>query len=186
VYPAIGDVAINRIDNAMVQGVLAAIWKTKTVTSTRVRGRIEAILDSAKVAGLRSGENPARWSGYLKHYFPAPKKRKDVDHFAAIPYQALPAFMAELRKQEGIAARALEFAILTAARSGWRASVRRPSAWPRGWEIGGVVVWPPAAARPTPSHHTRPERRSVVGPRVSCFQVTNSSIGRSRGILQRM
>jgi integrase len=88
---------------------------------SRVRGRIESILDWAKVRGYREGENPARWRGHLDKLLPKPsavKKLKGIRHHPALPYAETPAFVAELRKREGVAARALEFAILTAARSG--------------------------------------------------------------------
>ena len=84
----------------------------------RLRGRIESVLDFAKVRGYRDGENPARWRGHLAKLLPARSKVRDVKHHAALPYAELPAFLVALRAQEGIAARALEFTILTAARTG--------------------------------------------------------------------
>src|SRR5262249_8355045 len=106
------------IDTTLVLKVLEPIWKTKPETANRVRGRIEAILDWAKVRGFRQGENPARWRGHLDHLLPARSKVSRVKHHAALPYAELPNFIAELREQEGVAARALEFTILTAARTG--------------------------------------------------------------------
>jgi integrase len=90
----------------------------KTEIANRVRGRIENILDWAKVRGYREGENPARWRGHLDQVLPARGKVAPVEHHAALPYIELPAFMRDLRAGEGVAVRALEFAILTAARSG--------------------------------------------------------------------
>src|SRR5262249_9774108 len=84
----------------------------------RVRGRIEAVLDWAAARGHRRGENPARWRGHLDKLLPPPSKRRRVRHHPALPYVELPAFMEILRSQQGVAARALEFTILTAARSG--------------------------------------------------------------------
>jgi integrase len=116
--PVIGALSIQAIDTALVQKVLDPIWKTKPETASRVRGRIEAILDWAKVRGLRQGENPARWRGHFDHLLPAKTKVRRVKHHAALPYAELPDFIAKLRAQEGVAAQALEFTILTAARTG--------------------------------------------------------------------
>jgi integrase len=116
--PVIGRLSILAIDTGLVLKVLEPIWKTKPETASRVRGRIEAILDWAKVRGLRQGENPARWRGHLDHLLPAKAKVRRVKHHAALPYAELPDFIAKLRDQEGVAARALEFTILTAARTG--------------------------------------------------------------------
>ena len=91
--------------------------KEKTETASRVRGRIEKVLDWATARGYRQGENPARWRGHLENLLPARGKVRSTAHHAALPYIDLPAFMVELRKQPGIAARALEFLILTATRS---------------------------------------------------------------------
>jgi integrase len=116
--PVFGDLDVNRVDTALLMKALDAIWKDKTETASRVRGRIEAVLDWATVRGLRSGENPARWKGHLDKLLPARNRIAKVEHHAALPYRDAGAFMAELRKQQGIGARALEFAVLTAARSG--------------------------------------------------------------------
>jgi integrase len=116
--PFVGALSIQAIDTALVLKVLEPIWKTKPETASRVRGRIEAILDWAKVRGLRQGENPARWRGHLNHLLPATSKVRRVTHHAALPYAELPDFISQLRAQDGVAARALEFTILTAARTG--------------------------------------------------------------------
>src|SRR5262245_14761333 len=116
--PVLGRLSIQAIDTGLVLRVLETIWKNRSETANRVRGRIEAILDWAKVRGLRQGENPARWRGHLDHLLPAPAKVRRVKHHAALPYGELPDFLASLREQEGMAARALEFTILTAARTG--------------------------------------------------------------------
>jgi len=100
-----------------VLGVLAPIWQTKQETASRVRGRIERVLDAAKAKGLRSGENPARWRGHLDHLLS--KRRKLArGHHPAMPYPDVPAFMAALGERDAVAALALRFTILTAARSG--------------------------------------------------------------------
>jgi integrase len=116
--PIIGSLSVQTIDTTLVLKVLEPIWTEKPETAGRVRGRIEVILDWAKVRGYRSGENPARWRGHLDKLLPARGKVRRVEHHAALPYAEVPAFLLELREQEGIAARALEFTILTAARTG--------------------------------------------------------------------
>ena len=98
--------------------VLEPIWTTKTETAARLRQRIESVLDYAKANGSRTGDNPARWKGHLDKLLPEPKKVKKVEHLAAVPWREMPAFMPRLRAAEGMGARALEFATLTAARSG--------------------------------------------------------------------
>jgi integrase len=117
-YLAIGDLPTDAIDLGLVLKVLEPIWSTKPETASRVRGRIESVLDWATVRGYRTGENPARWRGHLENLLPKKTKVRAVDHHAALPYSEIAAFMVELRQREGIAARALEFAILTAARAG--------------------------------------------------------------------
>jgi integrase len=116
--PVIGGLSVQAIDTALVLKVLEPIWTTKPETAGRVRGRIESILDWAKARGYRAGENPARWRGHLDKLLPGRSKVRRVEHHAALPYAELPGFLVSLREQEGIAARALEFAILTAARTG--------------------------------------------------------------------
>ena len=93
-------------------------WTAKPETAGRVRGRIESVLDWATARGYRQGENPARWRGHLENLLPKKSKVRRVEHHAALPYPEIAAFIAELHEQEGLAARALEFAILTAARTG--------------------------------------------------------------------
>ena len=94
------------------------IWTSKTETASRVRGRIESVLDWCTVRGYRTGDNPARWKGHLSEVLPARGQIKKTNHHPALPYRDIPAFMADLRKREGVAVRALEFAILTVARTG--------------------------------------------------------------------
>jgi len=118
VYPVIGNLPVQAVNIGLVLKVLEAIWTTKPETASRVRQRIENILDSAKARGYRDGENPARWRGYLDKLLPPPSKVREVEHLAALPYAELPAFLMMLRAREAIAARALEFLILTAARTG--------------------------------------------------------------------
>ncbi len=114
--PIFGNLPVNAIDTTLVMKCLEPIWQTKQETASRLRGRIEAVLDWSTVRGFREGDNPARWRGHLDKLL-APRK-KGQKHHAALNFKQLPAFMTDLRKRDGFAARALEFAILTAARSG--------------------------------------------------------------------
>jgi integrase len=116
--PIIGLLSVQSVDTAVVVRVLEPIWAEKPETASRLRQRIEKILDYAKVRGYRDGDNPARWRGHLDKILPPISKVRTVQHHAALPYGALPAFLMRLREQEGTAAGALEFAILTAARTG--------------------------------------------------------------------
>ncbi len=116
--PVIGRILVRDVNQAHVLRVLEPIWLTKTETAKRVQGRIENILDWATVSKFRHGDNPARWRGHLDKLLAKPGKVQTIEHHPALPMDDLGAFMVELRKQEGMGARALEFAILTAARSG--------------------------------------------------------------------
>jgi integrase len=116
--PKIGALNVADIELAHVLQVLEPIWQTKTETASRLRGRMEKVLAWATVNKFRQGENPARWSGNLDQALPKPSKIRTVVHHRALPWQDAGAFMADLRKRDGISARALEFLILTAARSG--------------------------------------------------------------------
>jgi integrase len=124
-YPVFGALPVPQVDVALVMKVLEPVWTTKTATASRLRGRIEAILDWAATRGHRQGENPARWKGHLENLLPKSSKVHKVRHHPALPYQEMGAFMAALRAQEGIAARALEFTILTAARTSEVTGARR-------------------------------------------------------------
>jgi integrase len=117
VYPKIGQVAVAEVSTAHVTSIIKPIWNDKPETASRVRGRIETILDYAKVNGFRTGENPARWRGHLDHILPARSKVRRVEHHAALAWKNIGAFVAKLRTQNGRSALAVEFAILTAARS---------------------------------------------------------------------
>ncbi|MEA3533219.1 tyrosine-type recombinase/integrase [Rhizobium sp. CC-YZS058] len=108
---------VSTITTTDVLGVLQPIWTTKNETASRVRGRIERVLDFAKAKGWREGENPAVWRGHLKNVLPA-RQKLSRGHHAAMPFDAVPAFMAQLKESDAMAARCLEFVILTAARSG--------------------------------------------------------------------
>jgi len=117
-FPIIGDKAIDEIDTEDILKILTPIWKSKTETASRLRGRLEWILASASTRKLRNGINPALWRGHLQTILPAPKKMVEVKHHLALPYRAIPEFLASLRNIDGVAALALEFAILNASRTG--------------------------------------------------------------------
>ena len=117
VSPVFGSSPVQNVDIDLVMKVIEPLWSTKTETARRVRGRIEVILDWARVRGYRAGENPARWRGNLDHLLPARSKVRAVTHHAALPYSEIGAFMRDLRKMEGASAAALEFLVLTVART---------------------------------------------------------------------
>ena len=116
--PNLGDLPISTLETPHVVRVLEPIWLTKTDTARRVRQRLETVFSWAKVAGFYDEENPARWKGHLDQLLPNPSKVVKVEHHAALPWQDVPKFMQAVRAREGIGARALEYVILTAARSG--------------------------------------------------------------------
>lgn len=116
--PELGNLFVRDIELAHILNVLRPIWQEKTETASRLRGRIESVLDWARVHGYRQGDNPARWKGNLDAILPAPSKIKNVKNHAALPYEKIGDFMGKLRARDGTAAKALEFCILTAARSG--------------------------------------------------------------------
>jgi integrase len=117
VYPLLGELPVHEINTDRVMQTLLPIWTTKSETASRVRGRIETVLDWATVRELRQGDNPARWRGHLEHLLPAPYKVREPQHLAAMPYAEVPTFLADLRRRPGISARCLEFTVLTAART---------------------------------------------------------------------
>ena len=149
--PAFGKLPVAAINTALVLKALDPIWRTKTVTAGRVRGRIESVLDFAKTRGYRTGENPAAWQGNLVHALPAPGLIAKVAHHAALPYAEVPPFLGQLRGRQGIAARALEYTILTAARTG---EVIRAQ-WSE-FDLGGKVWTIPAQRMKMKKEHRVP------------------------------
>ena len=118
VYPVFGSLPVQAIDVGLVLKALEPIWTAKPETAGRVRGRIESVLDWATSRGYRQGDNPARWRGHLENLLPTKSKVRRVKHHAALPYAEIGEFIAQLKQQEGVAAQALEFTILTAGRTG--------------------------------------------------------------------
>lgn len=117
-YPTIGTTTVDQIDTTHILSILKPIWVEKTETAMRVRQRVEAILDFSTAHGDRQGDNPARWKGHLDHLLPAPNRVQVKSHFASLPWAEMGSFMKSLQEMEGVSARALEFVILTVARSG--------------------------------------------------------------------
>jgi integrase len=116
--PVLGEMPVADVTTGEVMRILEPLWLEKTETASRVRGRIEAVLDYAKARRWREGENPARWRGHLDDLFPQRRRVRRVKHHAALPWRESGAFMQRLRQNSGISARCLEFLILTACRSG--------------------------------------------------------------------
>lgn len=157
--PIIGKLPVAAIDRELVLRVIEPLWSTKTETANRVRGRIEAVLDWAKVRGYRDGDNPAQWRGNLAHALPAKSKVRRVQHHPALPYSDLPKFMRALRVREGIAARALEFTILTSARTEEVLRTR--------WDELDEAVWTIPASRMKAS---KPHRVPLSGAALAVLQ----------------
>jgi integrase len=151
-YPTIGSMAVDTIRTADVKAVLDPIWTTRTETATRIRQRIEAILDSAKAQGLRSGDNAAAWSGNLESMLPKPSKVATVTSHAAMPYAEVPALMVRLRDAEGTASRMLELAILCASRS----NEVRGAVWSEIDLDAGLWVIPAGRMKASPNGHRVP------------------------------
>jgi integrase len=124
VSPVFGSAPVGSVDVGLVMNVLEPLWAKAPETASRIRGRIESILDWAKARGFRNGENPARWRGHLDHLLPARSKVRARKHYAALPYTNIAVFMADLRSRGGVGASALEFLILCAARSSEIAGAR--------------------------------------------------------------
>jgi integrase len=117
VYPTLGDRAVNEIDQDLVINVIEPMWTVKPRMANRIRGLIGSVLDFATAIGYREGDNPARWRGHLEYRLPSPLKLRPIKRCQGMHYREIAPFVAELRQQDSVAARALEFAILTAARA---------------------------------------------------------------------
>jgi integrase len=154
-YPKIGNLSVADIDLACVLSVLEPIWTVVPETARRVRNRIELVLDWASARRLRRGDNPARWKGLLESLLPEQRKANSVQHLAAMKYTEVGAFMRDLRAQDGLGARALEFTILCAARPGEAIGAR----WS---EIDGEV-WtiPPERMKSHREHRVPLSRRAI-------------------------
>jgi integrase len=157
VTPVLGPLLIQSVDVGLVMKALEPIWSTKPETAARVRGRIERVLDWAKVRGFRQGENPARWRGHLDALLPAHRSVRKVKHHAALPYSEIGTFMAALKTRAAVAARALEFTILTAARTGEVLGAR----WEEIDFQGKMWVVPPSRMKSGREHRVPLSRAAV-------------------------
>jgi integrase len=151
VLPTLGPLPIAEIDTAAVMKVLEPLWHVKPETASRVRGRIETVLDYAKARGWREGENPARWRGHIGNLLPAKRKLRRREHYAAMSWSDLPGFMTEVAQQDSIAARALKFLVLTVGRS----SEVRLARW-REIDLGQAVWTIPASRMKAEREHRVP------------------------------
>jgi integrase len=149
--PVIGALPVQAVDTGLVLKVLEPIWSKKPETATRLRGRIERVLDWARVRGYRAGENPARWRGHLDHLLPALAKKSRVVHHQAMPFAEVPGLVGKLREATGTAARCLEFVILTAARTG-EAIYAKPSEF----DLGNAIWTVPASRMKAKREHRVP------------------------------
>lgn len=156
-FPKFGSKPVSEVTTEDVLGVLSPIWSDKHETATRVRQRIEAVLSAAKARGLRSGENPAGWRGHLDALLPTISKRRRVEHHAAMPWQDVPAFMAELRTRSSMSAWALQFTILTACRTGEVIGAR----WPE-FDLAAALWTIPAARMKAHREHRVPLSEAAV------------------------
>jgi integrase len=147
-FPVIGKLPVAAIDTGLVLKTLEPIWRTIPETASRVRQRIEAVLDNASVRNLRVGDNPARWSGHLEHILPALRAAVAIEHHPALAYAELPGFMAALRARKSVPDRALEFLILTASRTG----EVRGAVWDEIDLAGGVWTIPGARMKSGQPH----------------------------------
>ena len=157
-YPAFGELPVANVDTGLVLKSIEPIWTAKPETAGRVRGRIEAVLDWAKARGYRDGENPARWRGHLDKLLPNRRKVRSVRNHPALPHAELPGFMAELRSRQSVSARALEFAILTAART----SEVIGATWPEIHDIAAKVWTIPAERMKAGKEHRVPLSERAV------------------------
>lgn len=149
--PVIGPLPVQEVDTGLVLKILEPIWSMKPETASRLRGRIENILDWAKARGYRAGENPARWKGHLNQLLPALSKKHRVKHHVAMPFPEVGAFVAKLRGLSGVSARCLEFTILTAARTGEAINAK-----PREFDLGNATWTVPASRMKAKKEHRVP------------------------------
>ncbi|SEN10181.1 Integrase [Luteibacter sp. UNCMF331Sha3.1] len=156
--PLIGDLPVDQVDVHHIETILSPIWQTKTETAKRVQGRIEAVLDWATVSKHRSGENPARWKGNLDKLFPAPAKVKAKSHHPALPFNSVPGFMMQLRTRASVTDRALEFLILTAARS----QEVRGARWPEIDLDAGTWTVPAGRMKASVEHVVPLSKRAIA------------------------
>lgn len=149
--PVFGALPVQGVDTGLVLKALEPIWTAKHETATRLRGRIESVLDWATSRGYRTGDNPARWRGHIDNLLPAISKRRRVKHHPALPYDQMGAFITSLRKQDGTAARLLELLILTATRTGEAIGAKRSE-----FDLGAAMWTIPAERMKADKEHRVP------------------------------
>lgn len=157
-FPVFGSLPVQDIDTALVMRVLEPIWKEKTETASRVRGRIEAVLDWATARGYRTGENPARWRSHVENLLPKRSQVRKVEHHRALPYREIGEFVQTLREQQGVAGFALEFLILTAARTSEVVGAR----WDEIDLLNAVWTIPATRIKARREHRVSLSRRAVA------------------------
>jgi integrase len=177
-YPVLGDLSVAAVDTDLIMQIIEPLWAAKTETASRLRGRLESILDWAKAREYRTGENPARWRGHLDQLLPKRSKVAPVNHHDAMPYAELPAVMKELRDRRGTSARCLEFTILTAARTGETIGAR----WSE-FNLGARTWTVPADRMKAGKEHIVPLSDRVVEilealPRASDYVFENGRAGK--------
>src|SRR5262245_8796512 len=158
-YPVLGRMPVHSIELVHIKTMLKSIWNEKPETANRVRGLVQKILDFAEVMGWRKGSNPARWTGNLEHVFPPVSQLREVRHHPALDYRTLPEFMRELAQQNGVAARALEFLILTNARTADVIGVlNRPDKPPLRWSDVDFIeqIWTIPKGKASAIGHRKP------------------------------
>jgi integrase len=149
--PIFGDWKVQAVDTGAVMKAIESLWKKKTETASRLRGRIETVLDYATARGWRTGDNPARWQGLIENLLPKRSTVAKVEHHAALPWKQIGAFMAALQKQAGTGALALRFTILTAARTG-----EVIGAWWSEFDLGEATWTVPAERMKAGKEHRVP------------------------------
>ena len=169
--PVFGHLPVGDIDTGLVMRCLTPTWDTKTETTSRVRGRIEAVLGWATTSGYRTGENPARWKGHLENLLATISKSSRTKHHPSLPWNRIGSFMGALRERKGISARAVEFAILTACRSGEIRGAR----W-HEFDLDGKVWTIPAERMKAKREHQVPLSEAALALLVSIKQVSNADI----------
>lgn len=157
-YKSFGDLPVSKIETRHVLQAIEPIWETKTETASRVRGRIEQVLDWAAVRGMRKGENPARWRGHLDKILPQRAKVAKVQHHAAMPIDAVPALMRHLRDMTFLSAKALELTILCATRTGETIGAK----WDEFDLAGGVWIIPAERMKASREHRVALSKRAVA------------------------
>ena len=168
--PVFGSLPVGQIETALVMRVLQPIWATKTETASRIRGRVEKVLDWCKTQGYRQGDNPARWKGHLENLLSAPKKTKTVEHHPTLPWREIGTFMRKLRKMPGTAALALEVIVLTNCRT----SEAIEASWTE-FDLDAALWTIPAGRMKAEKEHIIP----LSEPALAALKLARATVGES-------